>query len=162
MKQTLLILLVIALALFSSCKKTPKSLTLNGGSWTINTTTYNAVGCTDSGGIVYSTNGLNQGNNNFGECIVQLGANPVSNTTYSVVNDSVAVDVGLNANQAYILATSGAVGSGILYHSPNTGTVSASVSATGKVTISGSGIVMSCNCPPSDSVILSFNLTQTN
>jgi hypothetical protein len=159
MKKTIFGLFIMAAVLFSSCKKTHKSLPLGGGSWTLKGTTYYADGCTDSASILYAFNGPGfPGNNDYSECVVLFGSYPVTSGTYTLVSNAVEFNVGLTSSQAFIISTQQPLGS--FYYSTDSGAITATVSPTGKISVSGSNIQVIGN--PLDSGILSFSLTQTN
>jgi hypothetical protein len=170
MKRIILSIMISTGILISSCHKDAASAnTSNNGSWSLKGSTYVADSCTTlapMAGVYYPLSAktvLNSStvNTTFSELNIIFGVPPTANSTYTAVNDSVYVNVGLTATQAYVNVSVGGLTSGQLYETTGTGTISATVSGTGKISASSiSGIEVLNISSPFDSAKLTFNITQ--
>jgi hypothetical protein len=142
--------------LIASCKKTSSP---SGGSWTVNSTGYQAVTCQSliPGSLDAATANYSTGSATASDLVVQFYTNALPTTagTYTVITNDSAL---FAPTQVQIVTTIGGI-SGTSYASTGSGsgqTVNVTVSG-GKVSIAGSGINMS-NC--TSSATLSLNITQ--
>jgi hypothetical protein len=154
MKKVIFGIIVLSLIFTTSCKKN----TNPGGSWTFKSTTYSTTICVGDPGQLSASNGNASNNNTYSMLYVYFytAALPTTAGTYTVAYGNAPN----SASQVGIELTTG--GNANDYSSTGgngTQTVSVTVS-NGKVSISGSGIMMYNTVNPSDSSALNFNITQ--
>ncbi len=141
---------IVALTLLlASCNKSSSS----SNSWTFKGTTYNTTTCANVVGVLeaVTTNGT--------VSVVFYNNGPTVNTTYTVgangnpgSTSQVGVTLTVGTNNPVYYSSTGGNGSNQ--------SVQVSVSSTGKLTATGSGIMLSNNTNPSDSATVSLNITQ--
>jgi hypothetical protein len=150
MKKATFVLTVLTLMLAASCAKNPTS----GGSWTFMGNTYNVTTCNVFGNYITASNSTNNNNTIFGGMSVSFPGStfPKTSGTYTVV------DTVPTGNQVTILATVGGVNDTTYTAIGGAGQTVAVTVAGGKVTVSGSNIVMynATAVPTSDT--LTFNI----
>jgi hypothetical protein len=150
MKRAILGLTVISLLFAASCAKNPTS----GGSWTFRGVGYNVTTCNVIGDYIAASSSTNTNNTYFGGVAVSFPGTtfPASSGTYTVVD---TIPIG---NQVTILATVGGVNDTAYAALGGAGqTVNVTI-AGGKVTVSGSNLVMyNANAVPTTDT-LSFNI----
>ena len=155
MKKAIFGIAILTLLFTTSCKKSMPS-----NYWAFKGTTYTVAACTGQGNILSASNMVSSTiNGNSTLSITFTGATlPDSNGAYPVVGGYTAPA----GPQAYlVLDIYGAQGGHSLY-SPLAGqTIAVTVSSTGKVSVSGSGIQMVNIDNSSDISALSLNITQT-
>ena len=161
--KRILFLLVTFLVIFSSCRKNDNPVSYQGGSWTLGSSQYNATSCIGApASAMVTTSGLSAGlGTNFTMTFSFTDGYPATSGTYTVLNGHNTSPI-LFANFIMINATlTGAVNEQF-YSSGSNGSqyVTATVS-NGKISLSGSGITMLNSANASDTIPLSFNITQT-
>ena len=150
MKKATFVLTVITLMLAASCAKNPTS----GGSWTFRGMEYDVATCNVVGNYIAASNSTNNNNLTFGGVAVSFPGPkfPTSSGIYTVVDTT---PIG---NQVTILATVGGVNDTAYAATGAAGqTVNVTV-AGGKITVSGSNILMynATAIPTTDT--LTFNI----
>jgi len=158
MKKTIFGIIVLSLIFIPSCKKNPGN---PGGSWTFKSNTYSTTTCQNPGaGILSATNLTNSNAATYGTLIFDFfGALPTTGGTYTVVYNR-----SLTSKQVHIEASTGGAYGSIIYNDyyaadSTNKTVSVTVS-NGKVSVSGSGIMLHNYNNFSDSSVINFNVTQ--
>jgi hypothetical protein len=167
MKKNIFGWLTILVLLAPSCKK---SNTNNGGRWKFRSTTFTAMGCVAQPGSGFGyTSSISAGTSTAINNIINISFStmelPAASASYSVVGN--VSPIGNQVNVNLTLGSSLSTGQGgIGYHATGGNgtnqTVNVTVSATGKISVSGSNIMMVNDTLPSDSAALTFNITQTN
>jgi len=153
---------LICLMVISSCQKNDNPVSYQGGSWTLGSSHFNATSCIASpSSAMVSTSGLSGDGTTFTMTFSFTDGYPATSGTYTVLNGHNTNPVPL-ANLVMINATlTGAVNEQF-YSSGSNGSQSVTVTiSNGKISLSGSGITMLNSANASDSIPLSFNITQT-
>jgi hypothetical protein len=153
MKKILFGFFVLSILFTTSCKKSPSPNP--GGSWTFKSTTYNTNTCTGNGSVLTASTLTSSNTTTYGTLSVSFQtALPTTNGTYTVNSyPNSASQVAVN------LTTNG--GTGIYSSTGGNGAETVSVTVSnGKVSISGSGIIMVTDPATSDSSAVTFNITQ--
>ena len=141
MKKNFCAIIAMTLLTITSCKKTDTSTTGAGGSWTVNSTSYQAVTCTGSVPSLYlsAANVGAQGSLTASDIIVQFyNQFPPAAGTYNVVTNDSALTA---PNQVQIVTTINGI-NGTSYASNGSGSNQTAVVTVsgGKVSVVGSGI----------------------
>ena len=158
--------MVIALTIFSSCRKHTDTNPSTGGSWIIKGTTYYADSCIGSpsgANVLSAQTPINSSTiNTYSELFVAFGTVPLVNSTYYFVPDSVYTN-NFDSTQTYFYLTIGGNSANeSIYQWVGGGLEAVIVSSTGKVSASATNILVQNITPPYDTTRLTFNITQTN
>jgi hypothetical protein len=170
MKKTIFGLTALVLLFTVSCKKTSSPTTVSNNTWTFKGISYTPTS------VFQNANGAGPGVIEVDDTTIAFGpslyiyfasrpALPTTGGTYKVVSANYD-QINFSSTSAKEIGIISYVGSNAYYSTGGNGsnqTATVTVSSTGKVTVSGSGIelvYLNGNTPTSDSSALSISVTQ--
>ena len=167
MRKIIFCLITVLILLVPSCKKSNIN---NGGNWTFKGTNFNAMGCnTTYGTPLYSGSFISAATSTTSNNTLHIGFSNWQLPTTSGIDTVIGygTPVGNQVGLYIRLGSNLNTGQGGTYYSASGGngsnqTVSVTVSPTGKISVSGSNIVLINDTLATDSAILNFNISQTN
>jgi hypothetical protein len=160
MKTTSLVIIILSLLVFASCKKNSPAISYPYGSWSLNNTTFKVTSCTtDSAGADLVALDSLTGNPSCDIIVYFNSALPAASGSYTVA------DQGTLPAAGQVSITVGYAAPSVLNNYISTGgggnqKVNVTVSG-GKISISGTGIELVNIGLGTDSTALTFNITQT-
>ena len=161
-------LLAILILLLSSCKK---NIINNGGNWTFKGASFNVMGCDALAGgpVCFCNASVSAATSTTSNNTLYINFSSFHLPTTNVVDTviSYGTPVGNQVGLYIRLGSNLNTGQGGTYYSASGGNgsnqrVSVTVSPTGKISVSGSNIVLINDTLSTDSAILNFNISQTN